>query len=266
MQLSAHDSFYSIADLCSVVNTFFAIYFAGFFRKNALYYSYTFRYRQMYLFDYIFIMKGMYHQMIRDIACFDASLCNGCGFCTNDCAYRAIVVSGSKARLVRDEFCSGCGNCVTTCPLKAVSIQQLYTLPFDPEAAQQHLADQSADTSPSFQNWPIQLKLASTSSPYFHNCELVVAASCTAFAHGNFRSYTAGHPLLVACTKLERMDYASRLSKILSSNDIRSIHAIRMDVPCCGSFIVMVRKAIELSGKDIPLKVTVVSTQGNINQ
>ena len=38
-----------------------------------------------------------------------------------------------------------------------------------------------------------------------------------------------------------------------------------MEVPCCGGMVSAVRKAITLSGLDIPLEVTVISPKGQVN-
>ena len=37
-----------------------------------------------------------------------------------------------------------------------------------------------------------------------------------------------------------------------------------MEVPCCGGLALAVQKALAASGKDIPLSVTILSTDGKI--
>ena len=118
--------------------------------------------------------------------------------------------------------------------------------------------------TPPVKMWPIQLKLSPIYAPYFNTDELLIAGSCTAFAHGSFREFTEGKTCLICCDKVNTFD-AERLSKILLRNDVRSVRVIRMDVPCCGGLAMSVRKAIELSGKDIPIDVDVVTTNGEVN-
>lgn len=208
----------------------------------------------------------MCYQMIRNIIRINESLCTGCGLCTGSCPNGAIIVSGLKAKLIREEYCNGCGDCVPACPCKAITMEKLDVAPFNQAAAQQRLAERISGDNPAVVNWPIKLRQVPVSAPYFNGCDLVIAADCTAFTHGDFRRFTTGRTVLIACTKLDNYDYSEQLAKILTRNNVRSIHVIRMDVPCCGGFVVMVRKALEMSGKNIPMVVTVISIKGKVNQ
>lgn len=50
----------------------------------------------------------------------DASLCDGCGQCSDFCRYHAIVPLRSEA-LVFPELCHGCGGCMRVCPKGAIT-------------------------------------------------------------------------------------------------------------------------------------------------
>ena len=56
---------------------------------------------------------------------------------------------------------------------------------------------QTAQNPSPLANWPIQVQLAPLTAPYFKDADLLIAASCTAFAHGQFAAFTEGKPLLV---------------------------------------------------------------------
>ena len=60
------------------------------------------------------------------------------------------------------------------------------------------------------------------------------------------------------------MDYSEKLTAILAVNDIKSVTVVRMQVPCCGGIQSAVQKAVNASGKNIPVSVTVISTDGRI--
>lgn len=114
-------------------------------------------------------------------------------------------------------------------------------------------------------SWPIEIKLVSIQADYFDGADLLVAADCTAFAYGDFhRDFMAGKITVIGCPKLDGVDYADKLSAIFKSNDIQSITVARMEVPCCGGLESAVRRAIEESGKDIPLEVVTISRTGII--
>ena len=60
------------------------------------------------------------------------------------------------------------------------------------------------------------------------------------------------------------VDYSEKLAEIIRSNDISSVTVARMIVPCCGGLEFAVRKAVETSGKDIPLDIVTISIKGEI--
>ncbi|MDY3797052.1 MAG: ferredoxin, partial [Agathobacter sp.] len=113
--------------------------------------------------------------------------------------------------------------------------------------------------------WPVQIKLVPTNAPWFDNANLLVAADCTAYAYANFhQDFIKGHITLVGCPKLDAVDYAIKLTEIISNNNIRSVTVVRMEVPCCGGIEHAVKTALQTSGKFIPWNVVTISTDGRI--
>ena len=113
--------------------------------------------------------------------------------------------------------------------------------------------------------WPVQLKLVPVNAPYFNNCDLLIAADCTAYAYGNFHNdFIRNRVTLIGCPKLDEGSYADKLTSIIKQNDIRSITVARMEVPCCGGIQNAVNIALQNSSKNIPLKVIIIGTSGNI--
>lgn len=113
--------------------------------------------------------------------------------------------------------------------------------------------------------WPVQIKLVPVEAPYFQNADLLVAADCSAYAFAGFhRRFMKNRVTLIGCPKLDGVDYAEKLTEILRRNDIRSVHVVRMEVPCCGGLEQAVRQALTGCGKLIPWRVTVLSADGRI--
>ena len=113
--------------------------------------------------------------------------------------------------------------------------------------------------------WPVQIQLVPVRAPYFADCDLLVAADCTAYACGAFHErLLKGKILLVGCPKLDPVDYAEKLEAIFRQNDLRSVTVARMEVPCCGGLEHAVRTALERSGKPLPLEVITISADGRI--
>ena len=113
--------------------------------------------------------------------------------------------------------------------------------------------------------WPVQIKLVNPMSPWLSGADVLIAADCTAYAYGAFhRDFIRGRVVLVGCPKLDEGDYTEKLSAILAQNDIRSVTVVRMEVPCCGGIQRSAEAAVAASGKDIPLRVAVISIDGNV--
>jgi hypothetical protein len=53
-----------------------------------------------------------------------------------------------------------------------------------------------------------------------------------------------------------------KLGQIFANNDIKSITIGYMEVPCCGGLLHVVNKALEVSGKKIPVDTVKISVRG----
>ena len=200
--------------------------------------------------------------MIRKIINIDEEKCTGCGACANACHEGAIGMVNGKAKLLRDDYCDGLGDCLPACPAGAISFTEREAACYDAKAVE---AAGGHSGGSKIGSWPVQLKLAPISAPYFSNADLLIAADCTAYAHANFHnSFMANRITLIGCPKLDMVDYSEKLAAIFSSNEINSITVARMEVPCCGGIEYAVKRAIEASGKDIALRVMVISINGQI--
>ena len=113
--------------------------------------------------------------------------------------------------------------------------------------------------------WPVQIKLAPLSAPYFQNANLLIAADCTAYAYGNFHNqFIKNHVVLIGCPKLDAVDYTEKLTEIIKHNDFKSLTIVRMEVPCCGGLEHAATEALKASGKFIPWQVVTIGINGSI--
>ena len=231
--------------------------------------------------------------MIRRIINIDEEKCNGCGICVAACHEGAIELIDGKAKLTREDYCDGLGDCLPACPTGAITFEEREAPAYD-EKAVQKAKEQKASaplpcgcpgtqtksinrescscTAPSntynvsqLSQWPVQIKLVPINAPYFDGANLLVAADCTAYAYGNFHNeFIRNHITLIGCPKLDDIDYTEKLTAIIANNDIKSVTVVRMEVPCCSGIEFAVKNALQTSGKFIPWRVVVVSTDGNI--
>ena len=237
--------------------------------------------------------------MIRKIIRIDKEKCNGCGACAKACHEGAIDIINGKAELVREHFCDGLGDCLPECPTGAISFEEREAPEYDEKAvkeAQKKILEKNqtmashvgcpssksmqiqrkeitetkksastADQVSRLQNWPVQIKLAPVSAPYFNGAKLLIAADCTAYAYANFhQDFIRNKITLIGCPKLDQVDYSEKLTAIIQNNDIQSVTIIRMEVPCCGGLEMATKKALQNSGKFIPWQVITISIDGKI--
>ena len=160
--------------------------------------------------------------MIRKIIHIDEDKCNGCGACASACHEGAIGMVNGKAKLLRDDYCDGMGDCLPECPTGAISFEEREAEAYSEAAVKENKMrreitekmksmhrggcpgsairqmDRSAEAAApaagaaavkqtsQLRNWPVQIKLAPTSAPYFSGAKLLIAADCTAYAYASF--------------------------------------------------------------------------------
>ena len=232
--------------------------------------------------------------MIRKIIRIDHERCNGCGACAKACHEGAIEIINGKAELVREHFCDGLGDCLPECPTGAISFEEREAPAYDEKAVKEAQKNQAAPkhmgcpgaksmqiqrpAAPgtgtpapnpgqmsALRNWPVQIKLAPVSAPYFNGAKLLIAADCTAYAYASFhQDFIRNKLTLIGCPKLDQVDYSEKLTAIIQGNDIQSVTIVRMEVPCCGGLEMAAKKALQNSGKFIPWQVVTISIDGKI--
>lgn len=237
--------------------------------------------------------------MLRKIVKIDEEKCNGCGLCIVGCHEGALKLIDGKAKLIKDSYCDGLGACLPDCPTGAIAIIEREAAVFDEEAVKKHLASsgdsvhaknvasgcpgskarvidrRDADCNHSsvkpqvseLRQWPCQLQLVPVNASYFDNAHLLVAADCAAYAYaGMHANFMRNKITLIGCPKLDDANYSEKLTEILKTHEIKSITAVRMEVPCCGGIVNAVKEAIINSGKMIPWSVAVIGTDGNLRE
>ncbi len=118
-------------------------------------------------------------------------------------------------------------------------------------------------------HWPVQLHLINPAAEYFKNADLLVAADCTAFTHGDFhRLFLKNKKLVIACPKLDHsMEvYQEKLIRLINESKLNTITVLRMEVPCCGGLVSLVSEAVSRSGRFVPVKEVVLSVEGKVLQ
>jgi len=232
---------------------------------------------------------------VRKIVRIDEEKCNGCGACVPRCAEGALKIIDGKAHLVSEVYCDGLGACLGECPMGAIAIEERPAEEFDEKAVENHRNEEKQEeevlacgcssaqvqelvehepvtsVTPVYQpstlhHWPVQLTLVPIRAPFLKGADVLLAAHCTAFAHGSFhKDFLKGRALLIACPKLDDIEaHLEKLTQLVAHSGMKSLTVLHMEVPCCSGLVYLAKKAIEASGRKIPLREITIDVRGNI--
>lgn len=230
--------------------------------------------------------------MTRQIIKIDSEKCTGCRQCVDACVGGAIAMVDGKAKLVRSDFCDGLGICIGHCPAGAIEpipCDQMAAKPAGPPTspeggpASKHacpgtratviprrrpVETAAAAAGSALEGWPIQLHLIRPENPTFYKAHLLIAASCTAFAAGDFHArLLAGRQLIIACPKLDRREgYLEKVVALFQQAEPQSVTVARMEVPCCMGLTQLIRQARQIAGSQVELRETIIRLDGRIEE
>ncbi len=239
---------------------------------------------------------------MRKIIEIDEEKCDGCGQCVISCAEGALAIIDGKAKVISENLCDGLGACIGECPQGALRIIEREAEEFDEEAVINHLesrqkehANGPGDNSgvmacgcpstnvqlltpahpghagaPSYKSalshWPIQIRLITPNALFLKGADLLVLADCAAVSVADLHgSLLPGKVVAMGCPKFDDSEaYVQKFAEIFASAGIKSITIAYMEVPCCGGLPVIVKKAMEKAGKNIPVRRIMYHPDGRI--
>lgn len=239
----------------------------------------------------------------RKIIHIDDELCDGCGLCVPACAEGAIEVRDGKAHVVAESFCDGLGACLGECPTGALTIVEREADDFDEAAVEAYLKEKQppekpsakihaagcpstelqtfipasssreaggkrapATTVSSLSHWPVQINLVPPTAPFLKGADLLVVSDCVPVAfprlHADFLPEKA---VLMGCPKFDDVEaYIHNFTDIFKTANVKSVTILSMEVPCCSSLSIIVKKAMAAAEKKIPSEEVIISTRGEI--
>ncbi len=191
----------------------------------------------------------------------DKEFCDGCGLCVPACAEGAIQIIDGKAELVSEKYCDGLGACIGECPNGAIKVVEKEAEDFDPEAVMEYLKQKGKDiitVQPN--NWPVQIRLVPSNAPFLRDAELVIAADCVSLVYDDLKnSIVRDRAVLMGCPKFDEPDaYVDKFAEIFKNNNINRITCVIMEVPCCSGLPMIIKKAMDIAGVQIPVEEKVV--------
>ena len=129
---------------------------------------------------------------------------------------------------INEDKCNGCGICVEACAEGAIQI-------------------------------------INGKAQFLKGAELLIAADCTPVAYPFFQHLIKNKVVLIGCPKFDDIQrYIQKFVAIFQKAEVKKITVAVMEVPCCQGLPVIVQKAMDISGKSIPMETIVVSTKGKL--
>jgi NAD-dependent dihydropyrimidine dehydrogenase PreA subunit len=115
--------------------------------------------------------------------------------------------------------------------------------------------------------WPVQMHLINPAASYFNGADLLVAADCAGFAYGNFHNdFIKGKKMVIACPKLDQGQdvYVQKMVRLIEDAKVNTITVVIMEVPCCGGLSHMVKMAVQMASRKVPVKEVVIGIRGEV--
>ncbi len=204
--------------------------------------------------------------------------CDGLGACIGDCPEDALkiiereaddfdeeaveeLLKQQKEEKEKQTESSDCG-----CGCSSVGIQAFPSAKEGSCASANKPTSQPAGGASCLVHWPVQIRLVPAGAPFLKNSNLVIAADCVPVAYPSFHAdFLKGNTVMIGCPKFDNPEETvEKLAQVFKSSGIKSITAAIMEVPCCSALPVIIKKALEKSGADIPSKEVVIGFQGNV--
>ncbi len=205
--------------------------------------------------------------------------CDGLGACIGDCPQDALKIIEREA----DDFDEAAVEALlkqqktekkvtepVACGCPSTAIHTFPTANESPcDCANKPIIQASGQTSGGASclgHWPVQIKLVPAGAPFLKGADLVIAADCVPVAYPTFHAdFLKGNAVMIGCPKFDNAEeYVEKLSQVFKVSGIKSITSVVMEVPCCSAMPIIIKKALEKSAVDIPLKEVVISARGQI--
>lgn len=109
---------------------------------------------------------------------------------------------------INEEKCNDSGAYATACHEGAISFEEREAPAYN-EAAVLVSKQKNVAMNIGLNHWPVQINLTPINTHYFEECNLLVAADCTSYAHANFHNeFMHNRVTLIGCPKFDNIDYS----------------------------------------------------------
>ncbi|MGL5540438.1 MAG: ATP-binding protein [Erysipelotrichaceae bacterium] len=195
-------------------------------------------------------------------------LCNQCGKCLSACHSTIFEQVEDQIQVKTGNHCNEAKSCVPSCPSGAITIQRLDQVKPAKNYCDGDCMDGSCELNYSeLFNWPVKLRAIDPNASFLQDAHLLLAADCTAFAHGRFhQEMMMDKVLLTTCPHYLSQEEYEHLEQIILQNEIMDIDVVEMDVRCCTTLNKVVEEIVAANGLKTRINHFKLTTDGMIEQ
>ena len=186
----------------------------------------------------------------------DHNKCNGCENCIRCCKNSVLRKINGKVHVLNDKNCDAIGECIQVCPMNAIQLV--------PKVKEVCVGDDCFASVSELYNWPVQLMSVSCDNIYLEDSDLLIAATCSAYAYANFHEdFIRDHVVLITCLKNDlRHHVIEKCKKLFEEIHFNSIKIITVNSPCCIDLVDVVKEAMRLSKKEYEIHEIIIRKDG----
>ena len=201
--------------------------------------------------------------------------CDGLGACLGECPQDALRIvervaeefdeAAVEEHLLSEEGKTSPESVTLACGCPSSEIKTFAPVPDACQEANEP-ASRRGSVASNLTHWPVQIRLIPPTAPFLKHADLLITADCVPVAYPAFhRDFLKGKVVMMGCPKFDDVnDYVERFEKIFRVAEIKSVTVLDMEVPCCSALPRIVMKAMEGSGKTLPVREYVISSRGEI--
>ena len=182
--------------------------------------------------------------------------CIGCEKCIQMCKNSVLRKINGKVFVLNEHNCDVLGECIQACPMNAISLE--------PKLKEVCIGDDCMTSISELYNWPVQLMGVSCDNKYLEDADLLIAATCSAYAYANFHEdFIRDHVVLITCLKNDLKHHVlEKCKNLFEKVNFNSVSVVTVNSPCCLDLVEVVKEAMELSGKEYNIYEKIIRTDG----
>ena len=115
--------------------------------------------------------------------------------------------------------------------------------------------------------WPVKILLVHPKAEFLQEDKFTIAADCSLLIRKDIAERFDDEAVIIGCPMLEDPRRVfEKIKMIVKETSAKKVDVFTMEVPCCHAIHMMVRKAVEESGKSLEVSNYIVRISGDVEE